>query len=464
MFHTKEFDKEEFGPLELITLIAKEPRVARYIEQATLRYPAFARDPNLPQDPNLPRDHNLPRDPNLPRDLPDADDEGPLTALFARSPYLTKAGLDWKAFYAQIKKDYALVTHYMQNAVAFLMTLLPNVRRLTLQLDWNPQEDAKKLLEVIVSEAKKPNSVLDERSLAQVTTFHHMFSRPNDNLNEVGLFLDLPNVSQFMGQDCVSIFSMSVPNEPYFRYGEALETVHLRHAYFDEAAIRALLRCTPRLKVLWYHHSQGGLDRRGERYSRKFLGDWDCRQFVMAIEAEVGHHLEELSLSTSAALWRAFVHPGGASTRGFKRLQKLTLPLQFTFGNIQRAKLQDVVANDSLGACENEPLVCDLVPSSVSELTLQSRAMDDDEKALKALFHNLAAIKKSKLPSLKRIFINHDGPSWFCKEDGYRAEYWRLCRAAEEVGVLMKMTHTDIPVEEGSWYPPVDSTTVYGFL
>src|SRR5690242_7998229 len=79
---------------DLITCIAIEPMVARYIRDADLyrdTFPPRARIPQL---------------------VPDG---GPVVTLFADSPYLGQAGLDWKEYCALIQEELKQHPRYSQH-------------------------------------------------------------------------------------------------------------------------------------------------------------------------------------------------------------------------------------------------------------------------------------------------------------------------------------------------------------
>ncbi|KAJ8124181.1 hypothetical protein ONZ43_g34 [Nemania bipapillata] len=374
---------------ELIARIAKNPRVAHYIVHA-----------NLTSD-------DWPHYPRILRDMPSPDYGGPVVALFARSPHLAEAGLDWKEFYAQIREDHDPYAHYSQRAAAFLLTLLPNVRTLLLPINWEPEEDTNKLLEVVVRRAKQPNSPWKRQSLSQVTGFdpycRKAVGSPPVDLNQSLPFLALPNVRSFSGNSILltsDTFMLQAPKDPYLRYGEGLKTINLEGCYFDAVGIAELLKHTPRLRVLRYSHPA-----RWEPPDQ----DWDLCNFVSAIGREVGSHLEELCISISGL--RGAVQPGRASMRGFQRLRGLRLPLEFAACNIREA-------NGCPAECDIEPFICDLVPPSVSVLSLESIGGEQCTIALRTMFRNLATIKDSKLPALTTICIDWLGDSRLAYEYG----------------------------------------------
>ncbi|TGJ86906.1 hypothetical protein E0Z10_g1919 [Xylaria hypoxylon] len=396
-----------------------EPRVARYIIHADLTY------------------DDWPHRPRLPPDVLDVDgDDEPLAALFARSPYLAQAGLVWKEFYAQIKEDHDPYPRYSQYAAAFLLTLLPNVKTLMLPVNWEPQDKTNKLLEVIVRKANQPSSPWNRHSLAQVTEFQPYcagaIGSPPVDWNEAVPFLALPNVRSYCGRSCLATGDTSmllVPQDPYLRYGETLETVNFDGCCIDEVAITEFLKHTPRLSALKYiHRSREDGDNQ----------DWNICKFVTAIEREVGSHLEQLSISIREL--RGSIAPGKASMCGFQRLQKLQLPLEFAMCNIREAGFQDTIMNNGFTdqrESENRPLICDLVPASVSELSWQSRGGGHHEMALKAMFRDFAAIKDSNLPALNEIHLS----CLYClkPDNEYRKECERLAAETEKVGVVLHL-------------------------
>lgn len=137
---------------DVITRIAVEPVVARYIRRAD-----FAKDSYFTR--------------GRPRELlADVHCGGAVLRLLADSPYLKQAGLDWQEFYAKIEEDLQAV-RYSQHAAAFLMTLLPNVELLMLPKRWKPLDATDKLIDAIVRKANKSRLPNDRPSLAQTIRF-----------------------------------------------------------------------------------------------------------------------------------------------------------------------------------------------------------------------------------------------------------------------------------------------------
>lgn len=140
---------------DLIKRIAVEPVVARYI-----RYADFKRD--------SPRAHIIPLG-----FVQDADCLHDVIRLFAESPYLEQAGLDWNEYLAKIEEELNIdrISRYSQHDAAFLLTLLPNVDRLILPQFWESLGATDKLIDAVVRKAKQSDSRFNMPSLAQIFIF-----------------------------------------------------------------------------------------------------------------------------------------------------------------------------------------------------------------------------------------------------------------------------------------------------
>lgn len=125
------------GAYDLILHISQEPIIARYIVHADFTCDTW---------PPKPRPNAF---------LPDMADGGPFVALFANSPALHKAGLDWREYYTMIEEELYDTDRYKfsQHAAEFVLTLLPNLNPATLKLPrhWESSGRSDKLLRAIFS-------------------------------------------------------------------------------------------------------------------------------------------------------------------------------------------------------------------------------------------------------------------------------------------------------------------------
>ena len=341
---------------DVITRIAVEPIVARYIRHAD-----FAQDSKFTR--------------GRPRELlADVHCGGAVLRLLADSPYLEQAGLDWQEFYAKIEEDLQAV-RYSQLAASFLMMLLPNVETLTLPRKWKPLDATDKLTDAIVRKANQSHLPDDRPSLAQVTRFELSVSLVRQDwfdLDWVNPLLALPHIQSFYGPSCVAIgddgHKNIASNNPEGGFGKTLIVVDLMSCCTNEVGIADFLQHTTRLKTLRYSHVTKAHS--GHR-------NWNICKFITAIERKVGSHLEELPVSIRQL--RGSIASGKESMRGFQRLRKLEFPLELAVCNITAgtACRAATTPNKSLVVGDgptdghhelddDEPFISDLVPASVS--------------------------------------------------------------------------------------------------
>jgi len=345
--------------------------------------------------------------------LADVHCGGAVLRLLADSPHLKQAGLDWQEFYAKIDED--LHAHrYSQYAAVFLMTLLPNVQRLALPRVWKPLDAIDKLIDVIVRMANKSRLPNDSTSLAQVTTFESSCSLvPQDriDLDWANPFLALPSVRYFRGPSCVAIgddgHKVISSNFPKGGFGKNLVVVDLVACCIDDVGIADFLQHTTRLRTHRYSHST-------KAYSGPL--EWIICRFLAAIERKVGSHLEQLSIFIHEL--RGSLAPDRVSMRGFKRLQKLEFPLEIAVCNMTSATasrdaappnisliFEGVLTDEHHELNDDALFISDLVPVSVSQLSLISRGTVDHAQALDMMFRHFAVKKESTFAALKKIYL-----------------------------------------------------------
>lgn len=417
---------------DVITRIAVEPIVARYI-----RHVDFAMDSRFTRG----RPRYL---------LADVHCGGAVLRLLAGSPYLKQAGLDWQEFYAKIEEDLE-AARYSQLAASFLMTLLPNVETLTLPQRWKPLDASDKLIDAIVRKANQSHLPDDRPSLAKVTRFELSVSLvPQDrfDLDWAEPLLAFPHIQSFYGPSCVAIgddgHKNMVSNNPVGGFGKTLTVVDLMACCIDEVGIADFLQHTTRLKTLRYSHVTK--EHSGPR-------DWNICKFITAIGRKVGSHLEELSVFIREL--RGSIAPGKASMRGFQRLRRLECPLELAVCNITAATacraattpdkslvIGDGSTDEHHALDDHEPFISDLVPASVSRISLTSGGTDDHAKALVVMFRHFAARKRSTLPALEEIQLSCPSSA----DDAYKEECARLLAETEETGVVLRLEAFPSPV------------------
>ncbi|ROW13674.1 hypothetical protein VPNG_04611 [Cytospora leucostoma] len=406
----------------LIRRIADEPKVARYIRHANLDCDTYPRAWR-------------------PWNVPDIEDGGPIIELFENSPYLKEAGLDWREYYALIQEDFEQHI-YSQHAATFLLTLLPNVESLHLPKRWVSTEKSDKLLSAIVRKAiAQRNAPLWNRpSLVQLTKFtaHNARPRCEFGLEKAIPFLALPNTRWFDCAGCLATNGASIAiasQDPYLSYGATLETAHLGGLRIDVAAMADFVKHTPRLRTLAYEYWPGEEDQ-----------DWDIGQFVTAIENEGGGFLEELLIN----IWSLDkpITPGNVPMRGFQRLRTLEFTLDMVMRILADASPQFSTCTTTETLTDQEvsklqALTDNLVPASVSKLSLQVDHERQHDKALQIMFADFVARKDAWVPALEDIYLaSYSGDT----SAAYKEECLRLTTKTKEAGVVLHIG--DISGEE----------------
>ncbi|KAK8038684.1 hypothetical protein PG993_007095 [Apiospora rasikravindrae] len=362
---------------DLLERIAAEPIVARYIRHADFAWDSY------------PSTHSLPPQ------VPDHADRGPVVKLFTNFPYLNWAGLEWKVYYTRVAEEYekSRSTRFSQHAAAFLLTLLPNIKSLLLPRYWEPTEETDKLIKVVIDKARhQQNTPQPSPSMAQVTRFgRHPGARQHRGLYPALALFGAP-------RDAV-----------------------------DERTMEAFLRPTTRLKTLVYYHTIPGDDIRP---------NWDVCSFLRVIEREAGSQLERLCVKTSA-LYDELV-PGPLSLRNVLQLRDLVLPLDVFQCDVSHAASRFGKSIGDLDEEDSETVdlrLGNLIPASVTQLTLLSRGRVPHDKILGVLFRDFGATRAARLPDMEQIIL--ECQSSYSPDPAYRAKCESLVSEVGTSGVAL---------------------------
>ena len=270
-------------------------------------------------------------------------------------------------------------------------------------------------------------------SLAQVTRFEPYISLVPQEKFDLGLaspFLALPRIRSFRGPSCV-VMDDNHKSIKEYSFGETLESVFFVACCVDEVGIADFLKNTKRLKTLKYSHSTK---------HNASIQCWDICKFIAAIERQVGTHLVELSISIEKPF--GSIAPGKVSMRRFLCLRQLEFPLEIMICNITAAACRVSTPSDSLvGSSSDHGPDCDtlfigdLVPVSVSVLSLISHGTDRHDKALDVMFRDFAPRKKTTLPALKEINLVCPNGA----DDAFKDHCTRLLAETQKVGVDLRL-------------------------
>lgn len=265
-FEYRKYDTASLGKhaiksaFELILEIAKNPVIARYIEVA-----AFSKDCFFVELGDI--------------ITPDEREGELILQLLAGSDYLKQAGIDPEEFFFSIQEsvldsgDDSADWHwyieqlrfsvYSQDAAAFLLTLLPNLKSLKLPSGWTPTRESDNLIEAIVARSKTAQNCLVTTSLGQtqaITSGIDYEDQPDQpdqlgiHLKKVDNLLALPNVSSFVATG----YCIRGANSMSFALYSNLTSIQFVNCYLNHEAISRLLQHTPSITLLKYFHSARG--------------------------------------------------------------------------------------------------------------------------------------------------------------------------------------------------------------
>lgn len=409
-----------YAAWDLLVCIAVEPCVARYIRTADLAYDSCSID----------------QPPFLRSELTDVVSQA-MIRLFQGSPYFKQAGLDWREYYAETLTELEQ-EGYSQYAATFLLTLLPNIKDVTLPREWEQFPEPGKLINAVIYKANQKEPIHHMSSLAQVVSFGldgSSVSHHNNSLDFAIPFLSLPRIQSFSGPNCVAIaankYLDDYPDdeywsEPRIKSAKSLKVANFSSCCVDEIGIVEFLQHATRLKSLSYSHTTK------INYAPAPL-IWDICTFVAAIMRILAKSLEELSISIHKL--SGSLAPGRVSFRNFQRLRKLEFPLEILTLDTHIVTVPDGALSDRQITAHDTISLCDILPATLTHLSLLSWGWSYHAKALEGAFRGFAKKKAAMLPALKEIFLE-------CPEDAnaaYKEECTRLYTETEKAGVLLRL-------------------------
>jgi hypothetical protein len=264
--------------MQLLQRIAEEPIIAQYIEYADLKLDAIS---NIDQD--LRRQiWNLPE----------------LERLVNGSNYLTDASLDSSKWLENMVGGGIIgISLY---ASVLLLTLLPNVRELSLPELWKhfpapdnvEQKDLWTLMDMIQQKAAGSHCAF--AALSKLATINPSTGMGYDNrhaLQTFTPFLALDSLRTFRAGSCIALDDgdTGIPFDiRYDSFGSNIECIELAGCCINATKLIKCISHTRKLKSL----------KIGQQTKWQGCGfQWDAGAFTAAIEQELCDTLEELSLS-----------------------------------------------------------------------------------------------------------------------------------------------------------------------
>jgi hypothetical protein len=395
----------EYGPFqgddfctssfELIARIAEDPIIARFIVKA-----------NLKED--CPPEDDEQADAHIQRALLSSN----VLSLLENSPYVQRSGIDAARSLESMIAQYTPDDCNLGLTQTLLLSLLPNVTEMSLPKLWevegdgmsgSPSEESLRqlsdLLNDIVNGANNPAE--PNAALSRLTTIHPSSAWDyNRNhypwqLSTFAPFLCIKSLKNFCAGDCRAtcvggghiiqdeLYKFVAPENKNF--GAGLEVVELVGACVDSTELRNFLSPMRNLRS----------------FKLSFNGDeWEADEIISVIEEEVGGTLEELSLSILYCFGDSGM--GIDSMKKFTKLKELEIDIQLFLGPQHR-----IIFEGPLGT--HLPPLGDILPRSVTKLTLLAGYLGDYTQALNWLFADIdipAGIEE-KLPVLKEIIFRN---------------------------------------------------------
>ncbi|KAI8623568.1 hypothetical protein F5Y19DRAFT_369723 [Xylariaceae sp. FL1651] len=256
-------------------------------------------------------------------------------ALIERSLYMTPGGVDPRFWAEQILSDIGDPDQYTEHNLflgIFLLTLLPNVTKLT--LPWHssglvPFSDAarsidqcKRVLNTIQQESR---SGRDRRALSNLRRLIYdrkMEYNNRERLDFISPLLILPKLESLLATSQVAVDYHMDFKWQYPGIESNLQTIELVHSCMDAVSVSELLAHTPRLISFKYSHAS----------KHHGLGAyWDAGEFVAAIERHRGKQLRHLAITIESHSLNG-IDAGVTSMHGFTQLETLEMDFMFFCG------------------------------------------------------------------------------------------------------------------------------------
>ena len=267
------------------------------------------------------------------------DELGMLRRSMETSRYLTLAGQDvdhWIAsmgLRASDRSNYDDEPYRVLFRVTYLLSLLPNLKELTLTDHWACFKDVSsscgEVLNTIValshSELARNNNAPDDLPLGKLQRLRPFQLAEYDPMPRSGVaiiapFLALPSLWDLHSTNLIAVDDRhtGIPfTWPYPDTNSNVRNIDLDGCCINADGISELLKHTPYVKTLRYSHST------------KWHGcqhDWDAGAFVNTVAEHCGHILTELCVTTDSLFGE--VETGIVLLKTFEKLEKVTLDVR----------------------------------------------------------------------------------------------------------------------------------------
>lgn len=413
----------------LIRFIANEPAVAHYIQEADFTLDTIGH--------NHSEKHYASE-----QQIPEVEADDPVVRLFAKSFYLKQAGLTWKAFYATIETTLKppspglWISHstFSMHAAVFALTLLPNVKRITLPMRWFPDTLCHTLIGAIIRQTTSRHPNCRTPSLARVTSLTNSPPQPGFYLRfaleQTSPFVGLPLLQSLDMTHCTVVgdcITRSVSADRYSGSSTSMKAVAFHNLDTSGDDITKFLRQFPHLESFRVSGDAGGLSRSNNNY-----------KLITTLGRTVGSHLTALSV-VGGGLGRRRDF-GRSFLRDFRALKRLELSLDMLWCAIpsSRARREPAQVRRSVEEAMERLSVArlpidDFMPISVRGVSLVSRDSGHDEEALGVFAQYVATRSREGVVGLEEIHVSYRENA----REGFKEQCFRLCGEVEEPDMVL---------------------------
>lgn len=297
-----------------------------------------------------------------------------------------------------------------------LLSLLPNIRRLTLPgnfeelLDLTGNSDSYKqdIRWQMLDEIARSTRNYDGRDhgLAKLQTVYSV-NFPHEDVSHVGLqamtpFLLLPAVVELRADRCVANDWSKPLTWQYWPHASNLRKVELASSSIDTAEITAFLQFCPNIHSFKFSH-ESGYDEIGTH--------WDANACLDAIIEHCSTNLTDLALTVDHI--RGDIKGGFRSLKAFTALKALELDARLFFGPEVTASPRQIsptkYRNHAYDIGWNGlalPNLSAVLPSTIQEVRFVAGSSREDILILKGLFAKLKLQGNTYFPRLQRVRVS----------------------------------------------------------
>ncbi|KAK3634935.1 hypothetical protein LTR56_005816 [Elasticomyces elasticus] len=409
-FHYGNTDHGIRVPIQLLLAIANDPLVARYIQTADF-WQKMQDDDAFVESTEL----VLMNDTSM----------AAIGSLLKQSHYLRQAKQDPSRWLANMRNndDDQDCRYWANLCTAILLTLLPDLRELTLPREWRHLPDprdsddasdpyfAKELwsvLDLIPREATSASWPLASLSkLQRVLPYGNINYDDKNALEELSPFLSLDSLEELHASNCVAVDDDFTGYPFHWRYPvrlSNLRTIELAGCCIDSEGIAALVAHTPKLETLKYSHATKW---HGCQY------DWSAGEFVSTIAQHCGTTLKELAVTIDYL--SGMIETGVTSMQAFLCLESVELDIMIFAGPpAESGKRQGLDTEDYKIDISQVPRLTDILPQTMKHVKLfvPSHTGDADNDIefdiLASLFRQYATQQSLCQPDLVGLSIGFE--------------------------------------------------------